>query len=390
MVNFRPPALVYVVRRVAANARLAVRMMFHDRAKLVGSLAGVVFAVVLVLQQLGTLFGLIGKNTMFVENTGADIWVVPRGTNTLQAGEPLDRSVVDRVRSARGVAEAEPLVLLAANMKRPAGGSEPMTLVGFAYPSRLGAPWNVVAGKTADLSAPDTLFVDDSARAKLGDVNLGSVREVEGKRVRVVGLTWGLQPFAPAYAFAEIGLARRLTKTKDGDCQFVLVRVREGERASEVAERLQVQVPEADVVTRDTFRDAIVRSLLVDSALGISFGFTATFGLLVGFVIVALTMYSAVLDNLRELGTLKAIGCRNADLFALVLVQALVYATLGSFVGLGLGASLVGAIRSEELALVVPSALFVAVPPVMVVICAIASFLSLQRVRKLEPAMVFR
>ena len=40
-----------MARRLATNARLAVRMMVHDRPKLVGSLAGVVFAVVLVIQQ---------------------------------------------------------------------------------------------------------------------------------------------------------------------------------------------------------------------------------------------------------------------------------------------------------------------------------------------------
>jgi putative ABC transport system permease protein len=377
-------------RRAAANARLGLRMMFHDRPKLLGTLSGVVFSVVLVLQQLATLFGLVGKNTMFVENAGADIWIAPKGTIQLQASGELERSVLDRARSVDGVAEAEPLVFASASMARPKGGSEPMTLVGSPLPSRLGAPWNVIAGRTEDLDAPDTIMVDDSARKNLGDVNMGSVREVSGRRVRVVGLTWGLQPFAPAYAFTDIALARTLSGTREGGCQFVLVRTRPGESSELVATRLRRALPDEAVMTRTAFRDGIVRTLLVDSALGISFGFTATFGLIVGFVIVALTMYSAVLDNLRELGTLKAIGCRNGDLTRLVLVQASVYGLGGSFVGLGLGAMLTSGIRSEELSLVVPKVLFLLLPPVMLLVCATASLLSLRRIRKLEPAMVFR
>lgn len=389
--NAKPPERGRVpFARAAANARLGLRMMVHDRPKLLGTMSGVVFAVVLVLQQLATLFGLVGKNTMFVENAGADIWIAPKGTLQLQASGELERSVLDRARSVAGVAEAEPLVFASASMARPNGGNEPMSLVGSPLPSRLGAPWNVIAGRVEDLEAPDTIFVDDSARKKLGDVNLGSVREVAGRRVRVVGLTWGLQPFAPAYAFADIALARKLSGTGEGACQFVLVRIVPGESSDLVAARLRRALPDEAVMTRSAFRDGIVRTLLVDSALGISFGFTATFGLLVGFVIVALTMYSAVLDNLRELGTLKAIGCRNEDLTWLVLVQASVYGLGGSFVGLGLGAMLTSGIRSEELSLVVPKVLFVVLPPLMLLVCATASLLSLRRIRKLEPAMVFR
>jgi hypothetical protein len=169
----------------------------------------------------------------------------------------------------------------------------------------------------------------------------------------------------------------------------------DGEIVTQIKELLDTRVRPAvagdggDIIFRG-FRDGIVRTLLVDSALGISFGFTATFGLLVGFVIVALTMYSAVLDNLRELGTLKAIGCRNGDLTWLVLVQASVYGLGGSFVGLGLGAMLTTGIRSEELSLVVPKDLFFVLPPIMLLVCATASLLSLRRIRKLEPAAVFR
>jgi putative ABC transport system permease protein len=124
--------------------------------------------------------------------------------------------------------------------------------------------------------------------------------------------------------------------------------------------------------------------------LGLSFGISTSFGLIIGFVIVALSMFSSVLDNLREFGTLKAIGATNADLTCLLLVQSLAYALVGSFVGLGLVTQVAAGIRGPKLVPIVPIAILKGVPLVMVVLCICASVLALMRIRRLEPGMVFR
>ena len=61
-------------------AMVALRMMLHDKLKMIGTLAGVVFAVLLSNQQAGTFMGLIYKNIMFVANSDADLWITPPGT----------------------------------------------------------------------------------------------------------------------------------------------------------------------------------------------------------------------------------------------------------------------------------------------------------------------
>ena len=50
---------------------IGIRMMFFDRLKLLGTLFGVVFAVVLGNFQVGTFLALLFKNRMFVENAAA-------------------------------------------------------------------------------------------------------------------------------------------------------------------------------------------------------------------------------------------------------------------------------------------------------------------------------
>jgi putative ABC transport system permease protein len=66
------------------------------------------------------------------------------------------------------------------------------------------------------------------------------------------------------------------------------------------------------------------------------------------------------------------------------------YAVIGSVIGLGLVTRVAGGIRSPKLAMLLPPQLVFGSIVVMCVLCVLASSLALLRIRKLEPAMVFR
>ena len=111
------------LRRAQATIVVALRMMLHDKAKLIGTTLGVVFAVVLAAQQLGVLFGLLQKNTMFVDNAGADLWIVPPGTTQTAPGQRLSTALLDQARATPGVAVAAPLLMIGTSVSKPGGGS---------------------------------------------------------------------------------------------------------------------------------------------------------------------------------------------------------------------------------------------------------------------------
>jgi putative ABC transport system permease protein len=368
---------------------LGVRMMFHDRAKLVGTLLGVIFATVLVNQQLGVFLGLLGKNTMFVDNAGADLWIVPPSTQTLQGGSPISLYTLNQARVAPGVAWAEPLLYGTAIMQRPDGGAEPVTLVGTRLSHLAGGPWNLVAGDARVLAYPDAVIFEDSQREKLGGLNLGSVRELSGHRVIVSGFTWGLLPFGPPYAFAQFDTAREILHYAEDQTTYVLVRAQPGADLGALQRDLQARLPNTLVFQRQQFHDSIVW-YLIRAQLGISFGTSTAFAVIVGFVIVALSMFSAVVDNIREFGTLKAMGATTFDLAKLLFVQALSYAFLGTTIGLFLVTRMAEGIRSPNLSLVLPPEIFLGTYGLMAVMCVVASSLALWRVRNVEPGMVFR
>jgi putative ABC transport system permease protein len=263
-------------------------------------------------------------------------------------------------------------------------------VLGTRLPRGAGGPWNIIAGSPADLGRPDAMFFDDNLRPKLNGLNLGSVREVNGHRVRAVGFTWGLQPFGPPYAFAEFDTARTLLRIASDQTHFALLGVAPGAGLVATQRAVQARLPDAQVFTRAELQGKIVNYLLTESAIGISFGTSTLFALIVGFVIVGLTMFSAVVDNLREFGTLKAVGATNGDLALILLVQSVLFALSGSLVGLFLATKMAAGIRSADLALVLPPWLYAGTVVAMLGMCVTASSLALLRVRSVEPGMVFR
>lgn len=382
----RAPLLV----RWRAMATAAVQMMFHGKLKMIGTLFGVVFAVILSNQQAGTFLGLLKKNTMLVDNVGADLWILPPNAAQIQAGPTLPDAVLMQARTTPGVAWAEPLLFGGGTLQRGDGGTEAVQIVGVKLPAMRGGPWNIVAGSREALLSPDTMIFEDSQRDKFGGMNLGSVRELNGRKVRAGGFTWGLVPFGPALSFAEYDLARLLLHTEAHRVSFVIAGVAPGQDPKAIAADLAARVPEARVMTAPELRKSTIMYVLTRTPIGLTFGTATLFGLIVGFVIVALTMFSAVIDNLREFGTLKAIGATNGDLTVLLLVQSVAYAVMGSLVGLTVVSMIAGAIRSPQLAMNLSPELFLGTFIAMLGMCVLASSLSLVRLRKLEPAMVFR
>jgi putative ABC transport system permease protein len=378
------------IHRWKTMATVGLRMMVHDKLKMVGTLVGVVFAVLLSNQQAGTFLGLLGKNTMFIENAAADLWILPPNLETLASGKFISEGIARQAPGVRGVAWAEPLLFGGGLIAIPGGSSEAVAIVGTRLPAAKGGPWNMVAGTPDVLKNPDTMIFEDGVRDTFGGLNLGSVREVNGRNVQVGGFTWGLLPFGPAYAFAEYDLARQLLHVDSDRTHFVLVGVADGESPIEVRDRLRARFPEVQVVTREEFTKSTTRYVLGRTAIGVTLGTSTAFGLLIGFVIVALTTFSAVVDNIREFGTLKAIGATTWDLAKLLLAQSVAYGLLGSLIGLTLVTRIADGIRSPKFAIVLPPAMAVGTTIGMVVLCAVASSFALVRLRNLEPAMVFR
>ena len=102
------------------------------------------------------------------------------------------------------------------------------------------------------------------------------------------------------------------------------------------------------------------------------------------------TFYNFTLENIKQFGALKAMGATNGRIVQMILLQALIVGLLGYGIGVGL-ASLFGVMsKNGELAFFTPWQLLPITGGAVVVICILASLLSVRKVMVLEPAVVFR
>jgi putative ABC transport system permease protein len=366
-------------------------MLWHDKLKLAGTLVGVAFAVLMSNFQIALFLGLLLRNTMYVDRVEGDVWVTPKNTQILEGSDgTIPRNVVPVARSVKGVAWSAPLLMGTAGLKLPAGGQKSVRLVGTELPAARGGPFHIVAGRTADLELPDAVFFEDSRRETFGGLNLGSVREVNGHRVHTVGFTSGLVPFGPSFAFTSFNTAREILGTRSDEVNYVMIGLAPGADAEEVKRRLQETFPDQLVLTRSELSRRTVIYILKESGIGQSIGMGVLMSLFCGFAIVSLTMFSAVVDHVREFGTLKAIGATNMDLAKLLFAQAVTCALAGAVIGEAIVARMVEGIRGPELPMALPVWLMAGTVVCMVVICVTASIMALMRVRAIEPAMVFR
>jgi putative ABC transport system permease protein len=102
--------------------RLASRNLLHDRLRLVATVIGIVFSIVLVTVQMGLYLGFGHMVTTMIEHAPADLWVMPQGTKCFEDPSLLDERQRFRALSVNGVADASPVVIGFAEWRIPAGG----------------------------------------------------------------------------------------------------------------------------------------------------------------------------------------------------------------------------------------------------------------------------
>ena len=372
---------------------LALKAMLADRGKLLTSLLGVAFSIVLINLQVGLLRGLIQKASLLVDYGQADIWVGHQHMSNVDIGTFIPERWVHRIRGIEGVERAEPYIVMFGQAKMPDGRFENVVVVGSEPASLMGNAWGMADGDPGAVRHPDGVLVDSCDAAKLGDCRIGDVREINGQRAKVVGMTRGIVGFTTnPYVFTTLERARR--KYTAGipaeHCSYFLVKAKPGTDVKALCARIKQRVPELDVYDRRTYSLMCCEYWLTRTGIGLSFGLAAFLGLLVGLAVVAQTLYSSVTERVKEFGTLKAMGAADRCISRFLLAQALGNAFLGSAAGLVVAVVLGNLIGTERVPVILQGDVAAASAVVITVVCVLAAWLPYWRIRNIDPASVLR
>jgi putative ABC transport system permease protein len=370
---------------------LAQRNLFHDKVRLAVTLTGIVFAVVLIVVELGLFVGFTVTTSNLIDNSGADLWVTSKHVPYVEQGVPFSERKVYQVRAVPGVAKAEKLITRWVEWKRTDGRQESVQVVGLNVDENLGRPWNIVQGHVEDLKRPDAIIMDEIYKQKLGVDHAEQTFEINGKRARVVGFTQGIRAFTTSpYVFTTFKRAQEYANVPDDQTTYILVKLAPGAHPEQVRHDILDRVKDVDVVTNREFSRMTQFYWMFTTGAGVAVLLAALLGLVVGFVVVAQTIYATTMDHLREFGTLKAMGAPNSYVYKVIIKQAAISAVIGYFLGMIVSVFVVHASQKGGAAILMPTPMAIGMFFLTLFMCVGAALVSINKVTRLDPAMVFK
>ena len=382
---------------------IALKMLTGDRAKYLGLVFGVTFATLLMAQQLSIFVGIMKRTgSHILDVRDADIWVMDNKVRFVDEVPGMPDSELNRVRGVPGVKWAVKMYKGQVRARMPDGNFRTVVLFGLDDATLVGAPQEMIAGKIGDLRRPDAVMVDKAGyeylwpeevdSIKTEDYKLGKVFEMNDHRCVLVGVCKASPPFTTLPVLYTTYSQTTWYVPRERDTMtFVLAKPEEGQDIHEVCRRIEEQTGRM-ALTRDQFFWKTIRYFLSSTGIPVNFGITIFLGFFVGVAIAGQTFYLFTVENLRQFGSLKAMGLSNLRIVGMILLQALVVGVIGYALGVGLTAIyfMLTNQRTQLAGLNMMWQVMAGTGAAVLFIVVLASLVSIRKVLVLEPAVVFR
>ncbi|NGX47154.1 MAG: hypothetical protein K1000chlam3_00526 [Chlamydiae bacterium] len=382
--------------------RFAIKILMGDRAKYIGIILGLTFASFIIVQQAAIFIGLMTRTFGFITDTSQpNIWVMDPKVKFVDDIKPMNSNEIFRVRSIEGVEWAVPMFKGIIRSRVKDGNFQNTIVIGIDTATFIGRPPVILEGSLEALRNTDAIIVSkEGAENQLANVDpktgekyplqIGDTLELNDNRAVVVGLceisrTFQTQPVV----YTTFRRALRFTPFERKNLSFILVQSASWVKPKELCRRIE-RVTGLAAYTDEQFAKLTVSYFLRRTGIPVNFGVAIALGFIIGVAIAGQTFYNFTLDNLRYFGTFKAMGADNDLLTKMILLQSVIVGTIGW--GLGVGAAgLFGLIsRGTQLSFRLPWQLLLGSYIAMLFICLISAYISIRRIRRLEPAIVFK
>jgi putative ABC transport system permease protein len=315
---------------------LAWRNLVADRKRLLRSSAGIAFAVLLMLVQLGFEQAFFEASLSAVRALDGDLFVMNASKYRFGTRDPFAPRDLETVKSVAGVVTAAPLYADWTDFfwTSPVDNKPHLVRV-FAFdpdaPSVFTIP--AIASQQAALKTDGAVLIDSSSRRFLGMDGPVTDAKLNGEAVHVAG------KFALGPDFMSDGTVVMSDKTfakffrttpAAMPVETGVVRLRPGEDATAARQRVAAALPPTlTVMTKQQLVDFESDFQAKLSSAAPIFWLGALVGFAVGTLISYQIIYTELADRMPQYATLKGIGYANAYLIQSVLRQALLTGLAG-------------------------------------------------------------
>lgn len=386
---------------------LALSTLVYEWRRYLAAVIALAFSGLLVLAQIGMFLGIGQAFTATVDRSPAHLFVLPPNQeNVLQGGMParnlpriyMHPEVVE-VRDIdvgggmfRNIVVTEP----GADTTSPAARERRkqefvMVMAVDPEPGAVTLPTDYSETVREALQQPYAIAVDETALGRLG-VQLGDTANLNGRRVRVAAILTGYPNMMQPTIATSRQTLRLLRMAYPADrTGSLLVRLRDPARAEIVRDQLNADANDRyRVWTREELSRENETAMLKEQIIGVMLGFSVFLGLLIGVGITSQTLRGAVLANIKELASLRALGVSMGSLRLIVMELSLWVGVIGLIATGLLTAGVAALAGSAGVPMAFSPPFVIGVCVMLMVISILSGLMSLGVLKKSQPADLLR
>ena len=273
----------------------------------------------MVLTLEGLSHGMLNEQASRARGVGADIFIRPPGSAIIASGGQMKQDYVPFIDKQPHVAVATGTLVFGTDLFNYITG------VDLASFDRLNGGFQFVKG--GPFQHPDDMMVDE-VFARQHNLHVGDSINNTNHTWRVSGI---YEPGMLARMVVQLSTLQELTGNT-GKVSTMYVKVDNPANIPGVIADLSGKLKTFKVYSMEDYT-----SLFSPANIPMLTDFTwvvVGVGVLVGFLVVFLSMYTAVLERTREIGVLKALGASPAYILNILLRETILLAIAGSILGI--------------------------------------------------------
>jgi putative ABC transport system permease protein len=334
-----------VCQKWSGNVSLALATLIYEWRRYLAAIIALSVAGLLVLALTGMFAGMVRSFAATVERSPAEVMVLAADADSLFANTAgLPRRLIPEVYRHPEVEQVQPLdfaLVVWSNYPKdgqPEKSSSVQVVILDPTPGSVNLPSDFGASLVEAVREPLAVVVDQTSLGKLG-VHVGDMAKVNGFEVRVRGVTSGYPSLFNPMVFLSRRTAELLRVFNETPrVGALVVKLHDGGVAARVAAELNTMSHgQYRAWVREELARVTQKSMLREGGIAVIVGFAVVVGTFIGVVITWQTLQGAILANIKEFASLRALGVsmRSLRLVVMELSCWIGVAGLGLTAGLG-------------------------------------------------------